>query len=82
MQRYSLRTRFYFEAILGTAALGLLVVTLLWNDWIELVFKVDPDAGNGSLEYVVCFALLAATAVTWFLARAEWRRARVPQGAF
>jgi hypothetical protein len=79
MQRDALTPRFYIEVILGGAALGLFAVTLVWNDWIELVFKVDPDAGNGSLEYFVCFVLLAVTAMSWWFARSEWRRARSSQ---
>ena len=73
-----LRARFYVELVLGAAALLLLAVTLVWHDWIELVFGIDPDAGNGSLELAICFALLAATMLSIAFARAEWRRARAP----
>jgi hypothetical protein len=82
VMRDALRTRFYVEVVLGAATLGLFVVTLIWNDWIELLFKVDPDASNGSLEYFICFVLLAATAISWWFARTEWRRAQGTQRAF
>lgn len=78
MQERSVRRRFYLEVVLGLAGLVLFVVTLAWKDWIELVFRVDPDAGNGSLEFLVCFALLAAAAWSFWLARTEWRRAPSP----
>ncbi len=78
MKERSLRGRFYLEVVLGVAGLVLFAVTLAWNDWIELVFRVDPDAGNGSLEFLVCFALLAAAAWSFWLARTEWRRALSP----
>src|SRR5438094_9632 len=43
-----LRQRFWIELALALASAALLVVTLLWNEWIELVFHVDPDAGSGA----------------------------------
>jgi len=70
----ALRARFFVEVLVGTAALVLLGVTLVWNDWIELVFRIDADSATGSLEWAVCFALLAVVAANWWLARAEWRR--------
>jgi hypothetical protein len=79
MTSRSLRLRFYVEAILGLAGVAVFAVTLAWNAWIEMVFHVDPDAGNGSLEFLICFALLAAAAVSGWLARTEWRRAAAYQ---
>lgn len=40
------------------------VLTAATPDWIEVVFHVDPDAGNGSLEWalVAGFGALAAIA--------------------
>lgn len=70
--------RFYVEAMLGAAAAVLLAVTLVWNEWIELVFKVDPDAGDGSLEKVIVVLLFAIAAASMWLARTEWRRMRAP----
>ena len=77
----AIRRRFYFEVVLGASSALLLLVTLIWKDWIEIVFRVDPDAGNGSLEFFVCFALLAAAAASSWLARTEWRRFRAPATA-
>jgi hypothetical protein len=71
------RRRFYLEVALGAAGLALFAVTLVWNAWIEIVFHVDPDAGNGSLEFLVCFMLLTAAAWSFWLARTEWRRVTV-----
>jgi hypothetical protein len=64
---------------LGLAALSgsLLSVTLLWREWIELVFSVDPDKGSGSLEWALV-AVLSVSTIAWLLAaRLEWRR--IPQ---
>ena len=76
----ALRARFFVEVVLGAAALVAFAVTLVWNEWIELLFGIDPDAGNGSLEWAICVALLAATAATWWLARAEWQRFQAATG--
>ena len=53
----------------------LLVVTLISHEWIELLFKVDPDGGSGELEWLVFAVLLVISLVTFFMARTEWRRA-------
>jgi hypothetical protein len=68
--------RFYVEAVLGAATAGLFFLTLVWNDWIELAFKVDPDAGDGSLEKAICIVLLAIALGSAWLARTEWQRMR------
>jgi hypothetical protein len=47
----------------ATAALFTLVtvVTAVWPDWLEVVIGIDPDNGDGSLEwgFVATFAFLA-----------------------
>jgi hypothetical protein len=62
-------------ALAGVFAL-FFVITLLWPDWIELIFGIDPDRGNGEAEWsiVAVFGLLAG--LCSLLARMEWRRAR------
>jgi hypothetical protein len=71
----SLRSRFWIEAVLASITGGLFVVTLVWREWIELVFGVEPDGGDGSLEWAIVGVLLVATVVFGWLARTEWRRA-------
>jgi tetrahydromethanopterin S-methyltransferase subunit E len=70
-----LRLWFYPEAILGLITGVLFVVTLFSREWIELVFRVDPDQGSGALEWAVVIGLAVVTVVMAFLARYEWRRA-------
>lgn len=70
----SMRTRMWIEAALSALACLLTVVTLIWPDWIELVFDESPDGGDGSAERMFAIAwLLAAVAFGW-LARRDWRR--------
>lgn len=54
----------------------LALLTALDPDWIEEVFKVDPDAGNGSLEWLIVagFGVLVLSAAA--LGRRHDRAAR------
>jgi DMSO/TMAO reductase YedYZ heme-binding membrane subunit len=72
----TLGPRFWLESGLGSLSGILAVVTLFWHDWIEVVFGVDPDRGNGSLEWLVLLILLLVTFTLAVCARLEWRRAR------
>ena len=52
------------------------VVTAFWPDWIETVFRVDPDGGNGSAEWLVVAVLGVAAIVAFIAARRDYRTAR------
>jgi hypothetical protein len=71
----TVRIRFWLEAALGLLTAGLFVLTLIAREWIELLFGVDPDGGDGSLEAAIVAVLLVATVAFAWLARVEWRRA-------
>jgi hypothetical protein len=72
----ALRFRFWAEMGLAIITGILFVITFVWNDWIEIVFHVDPDGGNGAVEWLIVGVLLVATITSVVLARSEWRRAR------
>jgi hypothetical protein len=72
-----LRSRFWLESALGCASATLLLLTALRPDWIEMVFRIDPDQHSGSLEWAIVAALLAATVLCFALARQEWRSMRL-----
>jgi hypothetical protein len=72
-----LRRRFWLESVLGSITGAVAVITLFWHDWIEIIFGVNPDEGNGSAEWLVVVILLAVTSVLVLGARLEWRRARL-----
>ena len=65
-----------FETVLAVLAATLAVVTLVWPTWIEGVFGVEPDGGNGGAEWwlVVVLAVVALTSA--ILARRDYRLAR------
>jgi hypothetical protein len=69
------RARFWIEAGVAALTTVLLIVTVVSAEWIEAIFKVDPDGGDGSLEWAIVAALLATSLTLSLLARAEWRRA-------
>ncbi len=75
MKRRGLGAAFWIEAVLATCGGLLAILTIVRNDWIETVFRVDPDQGNGSVEWIVVVALLAIAAGLGTLAGREWRRA-------
>lgn len=76
----ALRGRFWFETGLAIVTGILFVITLVWHDWIEIIFNVDPDQGSGLLEWLVVGALLVVTIVLFVLARYEWRKAQAAIG--
>ena len=70
----ALRRRFWFETSIAIATSILLVITLVWKDWIEIVFRVDPDSHSGVLEWLIVGALLLVTIMCATLATYEWRK--------
>jgi hypothetical protein len=76
----TLRPRFWLEAVLSSASGLLGILTLVWRDWIEAVFRFDPDHHSGGVEWLIVLGLLAVAATTALLARIEWGRA-APEGS-
>ena len=71
----NVRRRLWLEAALAAGAGVMGILTFFWHDWIEAVFGVDPDHGNGSLEWIVAFALLAVALGFSLALRRDLRRA-------
>ena len=74
--RNALRRRFWLETGMAIVTSILFVITLVQRDWIEIVFGVDPDNNNGTLEWLIVGVLLVVTITLFTLASYEWRRAR------
>jgi hypothetical protein len=72
--RARVRTRFFVETALATLTTILFVLTLVTREWIEVVFGVDPDGGDGSLEWAIVGVLFAVSVIFSVMARIEWRR--------
>jgi hypothetical protein len=63
---------------LGLAGLSalLFLLTILWHDWIEAVFGVEPDQGSGALELGIVAVMALAAVIFGLRARAQWSRMR------
>ncbi len=66
---------FWTESILASFTAFLAVLTLVWRDWIEIVFGFDPDHHNGSFEWLLVIVCCLVTVLFSALARREWRKA-------
>ncbi len=74
MQR-ALHTRFWIEAAIACGGFAAFLLTALWHDWIEVVFRVDPDQHSGAAEWLVLAFALGIAVSCSVLARIEWRKA-------
>lgn len=73
----NLPMRFWAEVTVAACTSGLFLVSLVWRDWIEALFGVDPDHHNGSIEWLIVAATLVTAAFFFTAARRDWRRAVV-----
>ena len=67
------RARLYAEIGLATSSLVALVLTIVWREWIEALFGVEPDGGDGSAEWMVVLACTLVFLVSAASARVELR---------
>lgn len=85
MPRFALKKRlgplFWVESALAVFSAFLVVLTLVWDQWIEGVFGFDPDRGNGSFERELTIVCCLLTVLFSVLARRQWRRARLALAA-
>jgi hypothetical protein len=70
----ALRLRFWLEAILAALSAFLAALTVVYKEWIELIFGVDPDAGSGALEWAIVAVFAIAFVVLALRARSDRRR--------
>jgi hypothetical protein len=69
------RRRFWTELGLAVASALMLLLTGVWPDWIEVISGLDPDGGDGSLEWAIVVVLVVFAVTLPLMARREWRRA-------
>jgi hypothetical protein len=75
MNRRSTRPRFWLEVALAILTAAAAIATILWPEWIEVVFGIEPDEGSGTLELGVTLTTAIASGVLAMAARTDWRRA-------
>jgi hypothetical protein len=76
MSTKRMRSRFWVECFLSVLTASLTALTLIWHDWAETLFHVDPDRSNGSFEIGVTVVLAIITLTFIVTARSEWTRNR------
>ena len=69
-----IRRRLRLETILAIGFFVVALLTAVWPDWIETVFRVDPDHGSGSLEWAIVTVLGVAAICAAALAWRDYRR--------
>lgn len=67
--------RWHVEIGLSGLFLLLTALTAVAPDWIELVFRVEPDAGSGSLEWALVAVFGLASVLTALLGRRSYKAA-------
>jgi hypothetical protein len=67
------KVRVGLETAMALSAAALGILTIFWHDWIEALTGWDPDHHNGSAEWLIVVALLAAAVVLGAVARRDWR---------
>jgi hypothetical protein len=51
-------------AVFAALLLALLaIITIAWPHWIELVFGVDPDQGDGTIEWLIVVVSIVSAVV-------------------
>jgi len=65
---------FWVKIALAIVTAALFGITLAWHDWIEIVFRVDPDHGSGWLEVLILMLAFGLTLIFSISARGDWRR--------
>ena len=65
--------RFWIKLSLATITGLLATLTLFWHDWLE-AFGIEPDGGNGSVEWLIVGLLFVCAVAFGTSAGLEWRR--------
>jgi len=66
---------FWVELLAATASVMFFLLEIFSREWIERLFGIDPDGGNGSVEWLLASGSLLGTVMLAILARREWSRA-------
>jgi hypothetical protein len=69
------RSVVWIEVVLASIIALLAIVSVLWRDWVERVFGIDPDHHSGFTEWELVVALSLAATLVATLAGRDWYRA-------
>jgi hypothetical protein len=71
---HEVRQRFWVEFGLAIFAALLFVLTLITREWVEIIFRVDPDGGSGALEWALALGVGTVAVASGVVAWLEYRR--------
>ena len=71
---WNVRVRFWVECGLAALCAVLAISSVIWGNWIELLFEFEPDGGDGSFEWGIVIAFALAAVVFAVLARLDSHR--------
>jgi hypothetical protein len=71
-----MNARRWISGALAAISAALLVLTLVWPQWIEGIFEAEPDSGDGSFELMIVIALAVVAVAFSADAIVAWRKAR------
>lgn len=60
--------RLSIELAVSVLSAGMALFTLAWPEWVELLLHVDPDGGNGAVEWAIVGLFAVVTLVCLALA--------------
>jgi hypothetical protein len=67
--------RSWVEMLMGGLSALVFAATLVWPDWIERLFGIEPDGGDGSAEWGWAIAFAVAALLLFADAGRIWWRA-------
>lgn len=68
------RARFWVFIGAGVTFTLLFAITLMWPNWLELVFHIEPDEGSGAVEWLIVGVSGATALLCFILTGREWHR--------
>jgi hypothetical protein len=69
-----LPAKIWVEIALGMISASLLALTILLPDWMEVLFGLAPDAGDGSTEWGLALSLATFSVLMFGFAGRTWRK--------
>jgi hypothetical protein len=79
MDRARRRRRGRIQVGLAAVAAALAVLSAVLPEWIEALFGVEPDAGNGAAEWAIVLGLLVVAVVLGARGRSDLRSLRTAE---
>lgn len=74
-------TRSWVEAVFGLVSAAMFALTLVLPDWIERLFDLAPDGGDGSAEWQWTASFAVAAVLLFADASRVWWRSRAPSAS-